>query len=456
MDKNRVAIIGGGLAGTELAYQLSKLDIKTTIYEAKLQTNPKELGLPHQTRNLAELVCSNSFRGQQLLSAAGLLKAELKELDSLIINFAEKTSIPAGSSLTVSRNDFSEQITKFIEKDKNIALVADTIDDPETLLEKHEIVVIAVGPSLVNSMKPWFKRFFGENLYFYDAIAPVLDVSTVDMGVCFWGARNSDEKSYLNAPFTKEEYYEFVETLKNGEKVELHKGDEGIFFMGCMPAEELAKSGPDTLRFSPMRGDGLINPHTGFSPYAAIQLRPEGFNSDAYGMVGFQTRLKYKEQERVFRQIPGFKDLEFLKHGSMHKNTYVNAPKELNKDMSLKKNDRLFLAGQISGVEGYIESTAHGISVANEIAKRLDIKFVDDVSNSTNKIKLPLYFPDYTALGGLNRHLQTEKKNFQPSKINFGLLAPLDQESKKNIKQGMKKKLAYREAISKRALEFYK
>lgn len=482
----KIAIVGGGLAGTELAYQLSKLDIKTTIYEAKLEENPSNIDLPHKTKNLAELVCSNSFRGQQLLSAAGLLKAELKELDSLIMKFAEQNSIPAGSSLTVDRNKFSQDITEYIKKNKNINLIAKHIKDPENLLEQHDIVVLAVGPSLTHGIKPWFQKSFGENLYFYDAIAPILDVSTVDMDICFWGARNSDEKSYLNAPFTKDEYYEFVETLKNGEMVKLHKGDDGLFFMGCMPAEELAKSGPNTLRFSPMRGDGLLNPHTNSTPYAAIQLRPEGINSDAYGMVGFQTRLKYGEQERIFRKIPGFKNVEFIKHGSMHRNTYINAPKELNKDMSLKNNPNIYLAGQISGVEGYIESTAHGIIVANEIIKKLNKTQTTEIShtipitetdnnkanykiknniihkteniadnNAEHKTKLPLNFPDYTALGSLIKYLQTERKNFQPSKINFGLFESLDELSKKNIRQGMKKKLAYREAMSKRALRFY-
>lgn len=437
--------MGGGLAGSELAYQLSKNNINVVLYEARLGKDYND-GV-HTTKDLAELVCSNSLRSKDLHNAAGLLKQELRALGSLLIKKADEHSLPAGSALAVSRDDFSKAVTQELSSNKSIKIIAETVTDLNVLLNEYEYVVLAAGPSAAPEICDELKKVLGEEyLYFYDAIAPLVDINTVDMDICFKASRYAgvgEEGDYINAPMNKEEYYSFVEELKNAQKVPVQHGDKGIFFRGCMPVEVMAEDSPDNLLNGPMRGDGLTDPRTGRAPYAAIQLRQDNALGTVYNIVGFQTRLIYGEQERIFRKIPGFKNVEFLRFGSMHRNIYVNAPQVLNPDMSLKANPRLFVAGQISGVEGYVESIAHGMFVARKLVTKI------------NGTVLP-ELPESTAIGSLCSYiLKADKKGFQPMKINFGLLPPLSDEEKKLFLSKGPRSFQTKLALSKRSLSFF-
>jgi len=437
--------VGGGLAGSELAYQLSKNNINVVLYEARLGKDYND-GV-HTTKDLAELVCSNSLRSKDLHNAAGLLKQELRALGSLLIKKADEHSLPAGSALAVSRDDFSKAVTQELSSNKSIKIIAETVTDLNVLLNEYEYVVLAAGPSAAPEICDELKKVLGEEyLYFYDAIAPLVDINTVDMDICFKASRYAgvgEEGDYINAPMNKEEYYSFVEELKNAQKVPVQHGDKGIFFRGCMPVEVMAEDSPDNLLNGPMRGDGLTDPRTGRAPYAAIQLRQDNALGTVYNIVGFQTRLIYGEQERIFRKIPGFKNVEFLRFGSMHRNIYVNAPQVLNPDMSLKANPRLFVAGQISGVEGYVESIAHGMFVARKLVTKI------------NGTVLP-ELPESTAIGSLCSYiLKADKKGFQPMKINFGLLPPLSDEEKKLFLSKGPRSFQTKLALSKRSLSFF-
>ncbi len=438
-------MIGGGLAGSELAFQLSKNNIPVVLYEARLGKDYND-GV-HKTKDFAELVCSNSLRSKDLHNAAGLLKQELRAMGSLLIRKADIHALPAGSALAVSRDDFSNAVTEDLCSKKNIKIIAETVTDLKPLLKEYEYVVIAAGPSAAPELCEEIKGMLGEEyLYFYDAIAPLLDVSSVDMGICFKASRYAevgDEGDYINAPMNKEEYYSFVEELKNAQKVPVQHGDKGIFFRGCMPVEVMAEDSPDHLLNGPMRGDGLVDPRTGKTPYAAIQLRQDNALGTICNMVGFQTRLVYGEQERIFRKVPGFKNVEFLRFGSMHRNIYVNAPHVLNPDMSFKVKPNLFVAGQISGVEGYVESIAHGMLVARKLIAKI------------NGTVLP-ELPEFTAIGALCSYiLKTDKKGFQPMKINFGLLPPLSDEEKKIFLSKGPRSFQTKLALSKRSLSFF-
>jgi len=442
---HKVCIVGGGLAGSELAYQLASNNIKVVLYEARLDKDYND-GV-HKTQELAELVCSNSLRSKDLHNAAGLLKQELRELGSLLIKKADEHSLPAGSALAVSRDDFCKAVTLELCSNHNIKIVAEAVTDLAPLLSEYEYVVIAAGPSASPELCEGLKNLLGEEyLYFYDAIAPLVDVGTVDMDICFKASRYAgvgEEGDYINAPMNKEEYYSFVEELKTSQKVPIQHGDKGIFFRGCMPVEVMAEDSPDHLLNGPMRGDGLIDPRTGRAPYAAIQLRQDNVLGTVYNMVGFQTRLIYGEQERIFKKIPGFKNIEFLRFGSMHRNIYINAPEVLGPDMNLKAEPKLFVAGQISGVEGYVESIAQGMFVARKLISKIKGTVLPEL-------------PVSTAIGSLCSYiLKADKKGFQPMKINFGLLPPLSDEEKKLFLSKGPRSFQTKLALSKRSLSFF-
>lgn len=442
----KVCIIGAGLAGSELAHQLSSNNIDVTLYEARLAKDYND-GV-HKTADLAELVCSNSFRSNDLHNAAGLLKEELRALGSLLIRMADEHSLPAGTALAVSRDDFSQAVTKALSTDPKVKIVAEKVTDLKKLLNEFEYVVVAAGPVASPELCTGLQELIGEKyLYFYDAMAPLVDVSTVDMKVCFRASRyggTGEEGDYINAPMSKEQYYAFIDELNKAQQMPVAHGDEGVFFRGCMPVEVMAKDSPDHLLNGPMRGDGLIDPRTGRAPYAAVQLRQDNAAGTVYNIVGFQTRLIYGEQERVFRTIPGFEHIEFLRLGSMHRNIYINAPSCLNPDMSLKLQPRLFVAGQISGVEGYVESIAQAIVTSRHMIEK--IKGVE---------LAPL--PDITAIGALCTYiLKAEGRGFQPMKINFGLLPPLTDEEKKEFLSKGPRAFQTKLALSKRSLGFYR
>jgi methylenetetrahydrofolate--tRNA-(uracil-5-)-methyltransferase len=445
-----VCVAGAGLAGTELSFQLAKRGIDVVLYEPRL--SPKFSDGVHITDKFAELVCSNSLRSNQLHNAAGLLKEELRRCGSLLISLADKHAVPAGSSLAVSRDDFADDVTRTIRSTPGITIVGSEVRDLATMLRDYDAVVLATGPHTSPALSDELRSVIGEQyLYFYDAIAPLVMRESIDMDVCFMASRFAkadDEGDYINASLSKEEYYSFIDELKRGEKVQVHSGDEDLFFRGCMPVEVMALDSPETLLFGPMRSDGITDTHTGKRPYAVVQFRQDRAAGDIYNMVGFQTRLTYPEQERIFRKIPGLKDAEFARLGSMHRNTYVNAPRVLNPDMSLKKESRVFLAGQISGVEGYIESIAQSFFVAGSLLKRFQ-----PASDANVQGTLP-DFPVYTAMGALHNYLvNADPSGFQPMKMNLGLLPPLSPDDKRafmNTKSKMENKLGF----SRRSLAF--
>ncbi len=408
--KDKVAVIGGGLAGSECAYQLAKQGIKVTIFEMK----PKKFSPAHKNPDLAELVCSNSFRSEDIYSCVGLLKREMRDLDSLIMKMADKTKIPAGKALAVDREKFAHEVTSFLEGMSNVEIIRKEIislSDPD--LTNFSFVVIAAGPLITSDFVKNLKQFIGKDLYFYDAIAPIVSADSINWDKVFWGARyEPDSKDYLNCPMTEEEYHRFREALLKAQKVPYRDFEDPKHFEGCLPIEVLAERGEMTLAFGPLKPVGLIDPKTGKRPFAVVQLRPENLEKTMFNLVGFQTKLTYKEQERVFRLIPGLENARFERYGSMHRNTYVNAPKVLTPFLELKKKKNVFMAGQITGVEGYVESAACGLWLGIYLSGIIREK---DVS-------LP---PEETALGALLKHLRTPKKDFQPMNANFGLMPPV-------------------------------
>ena len=449
-----VCIIGAGLAGSELSYQLAKRNVDVVLYEPRLSSEYSD-GI-HKTDKFAELVCSNSLRSNRLHNAAGLLKEELRRCSSLLISMADKYALPAGSSLAVSRNEFAAAVTETIMSIKGITVVDKEVNNFDTMLRDYDAVVIATGPHTSHELSDSLKKIIGEDyLYFYDAIAPLVTLDSINMDVCFRASRGGEvgaEGDYINAPFTKEEYYNFIDELKRGEKTPVHAGDEGVFFRGCMPIEVMADDSPDTLLYGPMRGDGILDPRTGKRSYAVIQFRQDRAAGDIYNIVGFQTRLTYPEQTRIFRKIPGLENAEFVRLGSMHKNTYVNAPRVMNPDMSLKKDNRIFLAGQISGVEGYIESIAQSFFVARSLLVKL---CPNNYNSSSMNVEFLPDFPEYTAMGALQNYLiNAEPAGFQPMKINLGLLPALSSDDKKEFVEG-KSKFDNKMGFSKRSLAFF-
>lgn len=405
-------IIGAGLAGCEAAWQLAQAGCDVVLYEMK----PQRFSHAHHSENLAELVCSNSFRSAEPETGIGLLKLEMAELGSLVMDVAKVTEVPAGKALAVDRDLFAREMTRRILEHPRITLVRREIAALSELEgEGHAALIVTAGPLASDALSADLARIVGRDaLAFYDAIAPIVLTDSVDMSVAFWASRYApEEKDYLNCPMSEEEYLAFVRELVAGEKVEPREFEKEIHFEGCLPIEVMAERGEMTLSFGPLKPVGLIDPRTGRQPYAVIQLRAENLEKTAMNMVGFQTKLKYGEQKRIFAMIPGLEHAEFLRLGSIHRNTYVLAPEVLTPTLELRNRPGAYLAGQISGVEGYLESAATGLWLGLHLAGKIDLP------------------PQETALGALLGHLRTPAKHFQPSNVHFGLMPALNRKAPK-------------------------
>lgn len=398
----KINIIGGGLAGCECAYQLLKRGYNVTMYEMK----GKKFSPAHHMETLAELVCSNSLKSTDFASASGVLKRELNAFDCLLLNIANETKVPAGNALAVDRELFSKLVTDKLCSYNNFTLIREEV----TQLPHDGITVIATGPLTSEALNEAISKIVDNNLYFFDAIAPIVDANTIDYDIAYIKDRyDKGDGDYINLPFTKVEYEVFYNELINAKIVDLHDFEKHKVYEGCMPIEVLAKRGEDAMRFGPMKPVGLTDPHTGKTPYAVVQLRKESNSTSMYNIVGFQTNLTYPEQKRVFRLIPGLKNAEFYRFGTMHKNTYICSPKILNEFFQVKDNPNIFFAGQISGVEGYVESIASGLMVGINISRILS--------------NLPLIsYGNNTMLGALSRHISTDVTDFQPMSSNMGLI----------------------------------
>ena len=425
--ENSVIVIGGGLAGSEAAYQIAKRGIHVNLYEMK----PSKFSPAHNNNDLAEIVCSNSFKSNLITNACGLLKQELRILDSLLIKTADETSVPAGQALAVDREEFSKKVTQKLSKYKNINVIREEV----TKIPENENVVIATGPLTSERLAEEISKITGvDKLYFYDAAAPIIEKDSINMDIAFWGDRyGKGDASYINLPMNKEEYEKFYNELINAEVVNLHDFEKREIFEGCMPIEVMAKRGIDTLRFGPLKPVGFIDKRTNERPYAIVQLRQDNKEGTIFNMVGFQTNLKFGEQKRVFSLIPGLENAEFVKYGVMHRNTYINSTILLDNTYNLKKNSNIYFAGQITGVEGYVESIASGMVVGMNVANKI-----------LNKSKV--IFPKFTMIGSLADYISTENKKFQPMNANFGILPKLENKIKD-------KKEKY-EKYAKRSLEY--
>ena len=424
--KDYITIIGGGLAGTEAAYQIAKRGIKVKLYEMK----PVKFSEAHSNENLAEIVCSNSFKSNLITNACGLLKEELRKLDSLLIRIADETSVPAGQALAVDREEFSKRVTEEIEKNPLIEVIHKEVENVEN---EDGIVIIATGPLTSEKLAKQIGKLTGEDkLYFYDAAAPIVLKDSIDFDIAFYGNRyeqekkkdetveewkdrqSKQEKSYINLPMNKEEYENFWKELVEAEVVTLHDFEKKEIFEGCMPVEIMAKRGIDTLRFGPLKPVGFDDPRYAKRPYAIVQLRQDNTDATIYNIVGFQTNLKFGEQKRVFSMIPGLQNAEFAKYGVMHRNTYINSTKLLDNTYNLKSNNNIYFAGQITGVEGYVESISSGMLAALNAIER----FFD----SGKKVE----FSEYTVIGSLAKYISTPNDKFQPMNANFGILPELE------------------------------
>lgn len=410
-----VTIIGGGLAGSEAAYQLAQRGIKVILYEMR----PLKLTEAHQTGLLAELLCSNSLKSLDITNSNGLLKKELEIAGSLLIKIAYETRVPSGNALAVDRQLFAEKVTNILENHPNIKIIRQEIID----IPKERPLVVATGPLTSEPFAENLKKITNEHLFFYDAISPIVDADTIDYSKVFFKSRyGKGEDDYLNCPMNKEQYEIFYHELINAEKVEPRAFEKAKYYENCIPIEELASRGFKTLLFGTMRPVGLEHPVTGEKYYAVIQLRKENKEGTAYNIVGFQTKMKIQEQKRVFRLIPGLQHAEFLRYGSIHRNTYINSPKILTNNYKVK-NDDIYFAGQISGVEGYVESIASGFTVALDIYLRL----------TQNK---QLSLPEDTALFSLQNYVTTsDQKHFSPSNFHFGMLSNIEGVKDKKIKK---------------------
>ena len=461
-----ISIIGGGLAGCEAAYQIAKRGIKVKLYEMK----PVKFSPAHSNNNLAEIVCSNSFKSNLHTNACGLLKEELRLLDSILIKTADEVAVPAGQALAVDRDKFAETITKKIKSLENVEIIREEVGktgenisnnsknekmifegqkiEPSISLKKiaqNCIVIVATGPLTSDALSKEIIELTGsEGFHFYDAAAPIIEKESINMDIAFWGDRYSQErgkdediqlwkermsknrgKNYINLPMNKEEYERFWKELVNAEVVELHNFEKREIFEGCMPVEVMAKRGIDTLRFGPLKPVGFTDPRTGKRPYALVQLRQDNSKGELFNMVGFQTNLKFGEQKRIFKLIPGLENAEFTKYGVMHRNTFINSPELLDETYNLKKNTNIFFAGQITGVEGYVESIASGLVAGLNAVQKY------------NGISEKIIFPRETMIGALAKYISTENKNFQPMNANFGILPELPERIKdKKLKYG--------------------
>lgn len=447
--KDYITIIGGGLAGCEAAYQIAKRGIKVKLYEMK----PIKFSPAHTNNNLAEIVCSNSFKSNLLTNACGLLKEELRILDSLLIKCADKVSVPAGQALAVDREKFSELVTEEIKQNPNIEIINEEVVSIEEIA-RDGIVIIATGPLTSDNLASEISKLTGEeDLHFYDAAAPIINKDSINFDIAFYGNRYEQEKkkdetveewkeriksqevSYINLPMNEEEYKKFYNELINAEVVTLHEFEKREIFEGCMPIEVMAKRGEDTLRFGPLKPVGFDDPRIAKRPYALVQLRQDNKEGTIYNIVGFQTNLKFGEQKRVFSMIPGLENAEFEKYGVMHRNTYINSTKLLDETYNFKENNKIYFAGQITGIEGYVESISSGLVAGINAAN----KFLE---------KEKITFSEKTMIGALAKYISTENDKFQPMNANFGILPSLDE----NIRD---KKLKY-EKLSDRAMKYLK
>ena len=439
-----ITVVGGGLAGSEATYQIAKRGIKVRLYEMK----PNSFSPAHSNNNLAEIVCSNSFKSNLHTNACGLLKEELRNLDSLLIKVADETAVPAGQALAVDREVFSKKVTEALENMKNVEIIRQEVWKVGLSIEsiaKDGIVIIATGPLTSDALSKQILELTGEDdLHFYDAAAPIIFKDSIDMNIAFYGNRyeqerakdedveewkakqkNDGDASYINLPMNKEEYEHFWNELVNAEVVELHQFEKREIFEGCMPVEVMAKRGIDTLRYGPLKPMGFTDPRTGYRPYALVQLRQDNKDATIYNIVGFQTNLKFGEQKRVFSMIPGLENAEFAKYGVMHRNTFINSTKLLDRTYQLKKNKNIYFAGQITGVEGYVESISSGLVAGINAVKQL-------------KQEEKIEFSEYTMIGALAQYISTSNEKFQPMNANYGILPELEGKkiSDKKLKYG--------------------
>ena len=439
-----ITVVGGGLAGSEATYQIAKRGIKVRLYEMK----PNSFSPAHSNNNLAEIVCSNSFKSNLHTNACGLLKEELRNLDSLLIKVADETAVPAGQALAVDREVFSKKVTEALENMKNVEIIRQEVGKDGLSIEsiaKDGIVIIATGPLTSDALSKQILELTGEDdLHFYDAAAPIIFKDSIDMNIAFYGNRyeqerakdedveewkakqkNDGDASYINLPMNKEEYEHFWNELVNAEVVELHQFEKREIFEGCMPVEVMAKRGIDTLRYGPLKPMGFTDPRTGYRPYALVQLRQDNKDATIYNIVGFQTNLKFGEQKRVFSMIPGLENAEFAKYGVMHRNTFINSTKLLDRTYQLKKNKNIYFAGQITGVEGYVESISSGLVAGINAVKQL-------------KQEEKIEFSEYTMIGALAQYISTSNEKFQPMNENYGILQELEGKkiSDKKLKYG--------------------
>lgn len=474
-----VTVIGGGLAGTEAALQLAKRKIHVKLYEMK----PQKFSEAHSNENLAEIVCSNSFKSNNFTNACGLLKEELRMLESELIPIADSVKVPAGQALAVDREKFAEKVTKKIEDNEYIEVIREELKE----IPNDGIVIIATGPLTSEELSKKIMELTGiDKLYFYDAAAPIVEKDSINMDIAFYGDRYEQERgkeesieewkeritnlkaSYINLPMNEDEYDKFYNELINAEVVTLHEFEKKEIFEGCMPLEIMAKRGKDTLRYGPLKPVGFTDPRTGRRPYAVVQLRQDNSDGTIFNLVGFQTNLKFGEQKRVFSLIPGLENANFVKYGVMHRNTYINSTKLLDNTYNFKNNFRIFFAGQITGVEGYVESISSGFvagvnsAVLYEIMKSRDLYNEESLNNIDNKEtkqtesdeenniesllnlyeKRKIIFSKETVIGALSNYISTPNDKFQPMNANFGILPELDEKIKdKKVKY---QKMAYR------------
>ena len=431
--KDYINVVGGGLAGTEAAYQIAKRGIKVKLYEMK----PNKYSPAHSNQNLAEIVCSNSFKSNLHTNACGVLKEELRAMDSLLIRIADNTAVPAGQALAVDREIFAKKVTEAIKSNQNIEVINEEVVDLEELMEEA-ITIVATGPLTADELAKNISKITAQDkLYFYDAAVPIVTKDSINFDIAFWGDRyeqergkneeiedwkdrlknTKDKQNYINLPMNKEEYENFYSNLINAEVVELHHFEKREIFEGCMPIEIMAKRGEDTLRFGPLKPVGFTDPRTGKRPYALVQLRQDDTEGNIFNLVGFQTNLKYSEQKSVFSMIPGLENAEFVKYGVMHRNTFIDSSHLLTNTYKMKSIKNLYFAGQITGVEGYVESISSGLMAGINAANEFYGK---------EEFSLPIE----TMTGALANYISTPNEKFQPMNANFGIVPGLEKRIK--------------------------
>jgi len=425
----RIKVVGAGLAGSECAYQLASRGHSVDLFEMR----PVKSTAAHQTSNLAELVCSNSFRSSAITNAVGLLKQEMSLLGSMVIRCGEASRVPAGDAFAVDRERFATEVTSTIGSEPNITLRREEV----TSLDRtgYDYLVVATGPLTSQPLFDSINEFLGyDGLYFYDAIAPIIAADSLDMSKLYWKSRygKGSGTDYLNAPMSREEYEAFIAALLTAELYPLHDFEKAAHFEGCLPVEEIASRGIETLRFGPMKPVGLEHPVTNERPWAVVQLRKEDLSDEYFNLVGFQTKMKVPEQKRVLQMIPGLENCTFARFGSMHRNTFINGPKHLRSTFQTRRDDRIFFAGQVTGVEGYVESAAVGLLAA---------RYIDELTRAGSATPLPYH----TALGAMGRHVsESSPDRYQPSNVTWALIADAIGKAKKAEKRERQVELAIR------------